>query len=291
MDFETRSEADLRKVGAYKYAQDPSTKVLCLAYRLPGKEVKLWAPALHDFLDPEDLLEYVRKGGVIEAHNAGFEYAVWNYCAVRRYDWPPLHLSQLRCSASKAAALALPRDLESLAKALSLPVEKDMDGRRIMLKMSKPRKPTKNNPALWHDDAEDAAKLYAYCQKDVTVEDAASAAMPDLIAPEQKLWEFSEAMNERGIYADVALCKVARDFCARYERELLEEFSSLTDGEVKTVKQIDRFQEWLLENGVWMDGLTVAEVDDALKREIPAAPRRALEIRRALAKASINKFY
>ena len=37
IDFETRSELDIKKVGAYKYAKHPSTEILCMAYAY-GKE-------------------------------------------------------------------------------------------------------------------------------------------------------------------------------------------------------------------------------------------------------------
>ena len=43
--------------------------------------------------------------------------------------------------------------------------QKDQEGKRIMMKMAKPRKPSKNNPAVWHEDPEDFQKLYEYWQK------------------------------------------------------------------------------------------------------------------------------
>jgi hypothetical protein len=43
IDFETGSETDLTKVGAYNYAAHPSTRVHCLAYTFnAGRTVKVW---------------------------------------------------------------------------------------------------------------------------------------------------------------------------------------------------------------------------------------------------------
>ncbi len=44
LDFETRSECDLVRHGAYTYAQHPSTQVLCMAWAIDDGEVELWTP-------------------------------------------------------------------------------------------------------------------------------------------------------------------------------------------------------------------------------------------------------
>ena len=43
-DYETRSNANLPKVGVDKYAADPSTEVLCAAYAVDDGPVQLWLP-------------------------------------------------------------------------------------------------------------------------------------------------------------------------------------------------------------------------------------------------------
>ena len=45
IDFETRSELDLRKVGLHNYARHPSTDVRCMSFSLDDGEV-------HCFLCP-----------------------------------------------------------------------------------------------------------------------------------------------------------------------------------------------------------------------------------------------
>jgi len=45
IDFETRSAYDI-KYGAYRYAQDPSTEIMCLAILFDGETAAvLWHPA------------------------------------------------------------------------------------------------------------------------------------------------------------------------------------------------------------------------------------------------------
>ena len=70
IDFETYSEADLKKVGAYKYAEHPSTEILCMAYKFPEdpEQVYLWTPEGGDM--PDDLFRAIELGEKIEAHNA-----------------------------------------------------------------------------------------------------------------------------------------------------------------------------------------------------------------------------
>ena len=43
-DYETRSNANLPKVGVDKYAADPSTEVLCAAYAVDDGPVQVWLP-------------------------------------------------------------------------------------------------------------------------------------------------------------------------------------------------------------------------------------------------------
>ena len=47
LDFETRSEAQLvgpKGIGAWKYAEHPSTRIISLAYQIDSGPVRLWIP-------------------------------------------------------------------------------------------------------------------------------------------------------------------------------------------------------------------------------------------------------
>jgi DNA polymerase bacteriophage-type len=130
LDFETRNTVDI-KAGASKYAE--TAEILCLAYSINNGEIKTWRPAEPY---PTDLLDAIENGAEVRAWNASFERAIWLKVMERHYDWPKV--KKWRCTMAAALASGLPGSLENAAKALKLDVEKDMAGRRLMLKMSKP---------------------------------------------------------------------------------------------------------------------------------------------------------
>ena len=87
IDFESRSACDIKTAGGWKYAQDPTTEILCLAFRLPDYpdgHVDLWHPAFPQCALHEEgteglagLFDFVLQGGLLEAHNAFFERGIW----------------------------------------------------------------------------------------------------------------------------------------------------------------------------------------------------------------------
>jgi len=321
IDFETYSELDVRKVGAWRYSEHPSTDVLCLAYRIPGEPMRLWTPYFEpmDNLDkiPTPLLDYIEAGGIIEAHNNEFERAIWENVLVRKYNFPNLPFEQCRCSAAKAAALALPRGLDGLGQALGLETVKDMTGNRLMKKISKPRKPLKaekkklledpdvrelsptkfiHDPSgeeivFRHEKPEEYIRVFEYCETDTLVEEKASEIMPDLSPDELQVWRLDQKINKRGIYCDLKLVNTSLEFIEQYSKELTENLIDLTNGEVQTPGQRDKILAFLESNGLQMPGLTAADVEKSIKDPTtPEICREVLEIRQALSKSSTKKF-
>ena len=70
IDFETRSFADLTKVGLDKYANCLSTEVLCIAFGVYPDVIRLVDKTILNKNFP--LLDHVRNGGMIQAWNAMF---------------------------------------------------------------------------------------------------------------------------------------------------------------------------------------------------------------------------
>jgi DNA polymerase len=146
IDFETRSAYDI-KYGAYRYAQDPSTEIMCLAILFDGETAAvLWHPAYPSLGREEQgrehlerLFGYVKDGCEIEAHNSQFERAIWQFVGVARLAWPAVHPNQWRCSSALAATFSLPRSLDGASQALGLVQEKDKLGHKTMMKLCKPR--------------------------------------------------------------------------------------------------------------------------------------------------------
>ena len=151
IDFETRSACSIKDCGSWRYSLDPTTQVMCLAFRLPNWEAgrtALWHPAFpHLGIEEancpelEELFDWIKEGKLVEAHNCWFERGIWTNICVPKLGWPEVGHRQWRCSAAKAAAYSLPRSLDGCTLALDLRIKKDVEGSKIMKKMAKPRKP------------------------------------------------------------------------------------------------------------------------------------------------------
>lgn len=250
IDFETRSLVDIRKLGAFEYANDESTDILCLAFAIDDGPVGLWTP--DNFLEIERLLDAITAGADVEAHNASFERDIWEAILVPRYGFPEIAFEQWSCSMAKAAIYGLPQSLGGLAKALRLPIEKDDVGRRIMLKLTKPRtaKQQAKDGRVWNEDPEDLQALYDYCIRDVEVERAASKKLPDPTDRERRVWLLDQKINRRGIAVDRELCRGAIAVVEEVKVERSKELAKLTDGEVTAPTQVKRLGAWLWDNGL-----------------------------------------
>ena len=320
IDFETKSECDLRECGAWVYSRHPSTRVMCMAYHLPGyDDVELWHVGYDQYSipespPPEDLFAFIRDGGLVEAHNAFFERAIWRNVMVP-HGWPEVPHHAWRCSASRASACSLPRDLEGGAKAMGLAMEKDMAGRRLMLKMSKPRKPRKDettawmaregltgdyrrfqdhfereNDALWHEEESDLYRLWEYCKQDVRAEMALSGTLPELSARELALWQLDQKMNERGARFDRALAEAALKMAEEWREKLNRELFGMTG--IRRASMRQQVRDWLKDN----EDLDLPDTAaDTLEKHLGSdllgdRARRILQIVRDVNRTSVRKY-
>lgn len=313
MDFETYSEAGqvfrdgkwralpyvsqnkkgLGVVGMQVYAEHDSTEVLSFQYDLKdGRGRRFWKP---DMPNPQDLFDYLAGGGLIEAHNAGFEERIWTHVCVPKYGWPPLPVRQLRCSMAKARAHCMPAALDPLAKALKLTELKDGEGKRLLNKFSVPRNPTKKDPRLRirpEEDLEDAEKLYQYNGQDIVVEAAASARLPDLIEEELEYWFVDQECNRSGVQIDMDAVRAALRLLevqyTRAEAMMLD----ITNGEVETFTQVQRLADWVRGEGVPVESLDQEALDKWLSSDVlPDHVRKALELRQQFGSAAVKKLY
>jgi DNA polymerase bacteriophage-type len=101
-DFETRSRAILKTVGALQYAADPSTEIMCCCYAIDDGPVMLWRPG-----DPApgDFMYAARNPNwIIAAHNDSFETAIEKSIMAPRYHWPIVPIDRHRCTMAMALA-------------------------------------------------------------------------------------------------------------------------------------------------------------------------------------------
>lgn len=286
IDFETRSEISLKQVGAWIYSKYPSTEVMCLSWSDGNLESGQWQIG-----DPEpvNLFKLVSNGNVVEAHNSFFETCIWLNICHRRYGWPEIPFSAWRCSAAKAAAASLPRELGEAGRVMKLSTVKDETyGRWAMLKLSKPR-PRTGGWYDWFDAEDDWAKMLAYNRNDVAAEEALSEALPDLLPTELKVWKLTELINFRGMAIDVEGCRAAVKISEEYAERLTKEFQQITG--LDTAGQRAKFIEWLAIQNIHIANSQAETLDLLLKNGIANTQvKRAIEIVRTLGRASIKKY-
>jgi len=292
LDFETRSEADLKKCGAYEYARHASTEVICAAYMYEGEDVELWTPG-----------EYapIKEGDTIRAHNAEFERCIIHrlhttskyyspYKFSRGY-WPDPDTLIFECTAALASYNALPRRLEKACAALGV-AEKDMAGHRAMLQMAKPR-PTwksKGTGDKYFGGPERLQRLYAYCMDDVIAENALHEALGHLPVTEQRIYDLDQRINRRGVYVDTEAVSGALSIIKQIKVNLCTEIQELTNGYVKKPSERDKIIEWFELQGTTLDNLIADMVENYLSFLKCPTQRRILEIRLEFMKKSTQKF-
>jgi DNA polymerase len=308
-DYECRSTVDLRKVGHHVYAAHCTTEILCAVWIIEHERGKLSEPIIWHTGDPfpANVRELIEAGATVAGHNAAFEAAIDTYLAGPRLGWPVPKLSQLNCTLARAAAQALPLDLDRLGKALRLKVQKDKEGHRLMRQMCKPRKPRKGeDPSgiYWHFDADKLGRLTEYCVTDVRTEIEADHALRPLQDQERPVWVLDQMMNNRGVRIDLNFVGLAKDFAIRATTRAEARMSAITCGAVERVTQIDRLKEWAKSRSVELPVVTKTRrsgeeydteaadkeaLKDLLAGELPDDVRAAFELRLEAGKSSLTK--
>lgn len=293
IDFETYSEADLKSVGAWLYAKHPSTEILCIGYQT-DEEPKIFIPQDEKPQIPDDLRLSIERGDTFHAHNAAFEQSIWHHICYRRWGWPRMDCSRWSCTAATAASFSLPRALEKVSTVMQLSQVKDGAGHRIMLQLSKPKKPTQKNPSpRWTpwDAPEKYETLYEYCKQDIRTEKALAASLRPLPPAERELWLLDQKINFRGIRVDRTAILAALKIIEDHEKNLNAELWQLTGGQVGSVGELKNLQNWLARRGMWFDDLQASTIEEALKKDLPTKEiRRVLEIRAELSMSSTKKY-
>jgi len=310
IDFETRSELDVRDVGAWRYAEHPSTEILVLSFRysysLHGTGARptfRWVPG-EDF--PKHLIEHIRSGGAVEAHNAQFEQAVWYHKLCQ--NGIPMPTKWLDTQAV-CAYRALPLSLDQAGEALGLQTQKDKRGKYLLSQLSSPRKLRKDEkkafdelknqgifdedapyPVKYRNDPDLLEELYRYCDQDVLAEESLSHTLGELPKSEYYVWTMDQKINNRGIQVDLDAVNKALNLIVTYKEKLTKELKELTDGELDSIDKLAKVQQWLSRRGCDMPNMQAHTVSEELKRKDLSPPvRRVLQIRAELSKASTKK--
>jgi len=283
IDFETASKCDLRRTGVIPYARDPSTLVLCLAWKFDGEPVQSWR--IGQSLPPARLFQHVHDGKPVRAWNAEFEFWIWN--EVFRYG-PRLTREQLDDTMARAAYWGLPLKLEQAAEALNLATQKDAAGHRLMLQMCKPRP----DGTWWHEqDPAKLDRLVAYCETDVDVEEAIAAKLPPMPARERSIWLLDKRINERGVSVDLELAAKLQAVTKQAQAQLAQRMHVVTKGTVTSPNQTSQVLAFAKAAGYPHDNLQKDTIRARLKEldPAPSLERDILQVRREAARASTAK--
>jgi len=135
LDFETASECDI-SLGAYRYASDPSTRILMFAIAEDAGEPLLWRfddPYSEEALLAEEMLrKAVSSGSRIYAHNAQFEVAISTYRLEADLGIKPPALEQWRCTLAMCRRAAAPESLAAAAEFFDLGDQKNPIGKALI---------------------------------------------------------------------------------------------------------------------------------------------------------------
>jgi DNA polymerase bacteriophage-type len=294
-DIETRSTADLKKVGAYKYARHPSTEVHCVTYAVGDHgPVKLWLPG--DAV-PEPFVSAQEARWICVAHNAIFDWLILQHILVPRHGFPAIPLEQMRCSSAVVKTVGLPGGLGLAAIALDLPEEfrKDKAGAFVMKQMAKPRKARKNedpDELHWHEDAGRQERLYEYGRGDTASEREIWVQLRSrrLSEFEQRVWLLDQRINGRGFCVDLELARSCKAVAEAVVKEIDRDLARITNGAITSIGQVAKTVQWLQGAGVTIKNLQKETVEETLQNTLlPVPARQVLELRLSGAAAAVKK--
>lgn len=295
LDVETYSELDLTQVGAYRYAAHRSTELLCMSWWDLSRQTspKLWIPG--------DRFPQFRDNTIFAAWNADFEIVILNGRAGRDVGWEHVPLARWYDIQAVAAYNNYPRKLSSAAKfRAKMDPEfihrKDEVGHRVMLQLSRPRKPSKNNPdTRWTREkfSDKYEILYQYCIQDTLVEKEIHDVLDPLPAAEQELWRQNVLVNRRGWALDrdaVEAAIAVADLEMKVLTQSLRDHTGDPDITPSNVKQIS----------TWLEKHTNKTLPDTKRPTLEAIARNpsvsghakeVIRCRLQAGLASIKKYY
>jgi DNA polymerase bacteriophage-type len=285
IDFETRSEADLELVGAWAYAQHPSTKVLCMAVAKDQEE-----PVVYDLFDDTAQPFQFADDDLLLATNVGFEYCIWTFVLKH---WKQPKLEQWRDIQAKLCAHGMPASLEKGALACGAVNKKDSHGEALIRYFCKPIstgefKGEFRSPREFTDRY---SELLRYCTQDVRTQQSIDLDLADISGPELQYWQCTYRTNIRGISIDRDLATGLLQMADQGRRDLDKEIQRVTNNELcaDDFTNHAKITAWVRGRGVFIDGVNKVAVKNALDTEIPDDVRLVLQARQFLGKSSLAK--
>lgn len=276
LDFETQSEAELTEVGLHNYSISPTTKVLCLAWRLVKNldvdkvtSVEIWQPHLGPV--PARLATALEDPTVqIIAFNSAFERYIFQY--VLGIIIPA---SRFQDPQASARYLSLPANLEDVGMVLGLPREmrKDKRGEQLLDLFSYPKTRKKKEGGGtyfndWNSHPAEWVLLLDYCKQDCIAEQEVARRemllgvfpLPDR---ERKIWLFDQRVNDRGMPTDRGFVKKLFAIGSKNKKEK-KDLQNLKTG-LENANSRNQLLPWLKARGYLLGNLRKPNIELVLK--------------------------
>ena len=252
-DFETFSEADIKKVGGWVYSQHPSTEVICMAYAYNDGDPHLWLPGENFrpwFLYPERAGEYN-----LHAWNSAFEYGIIKN--VLKIE--PMPLDYWMDTQAMATAMALPAKLGQCGEALGVSQDKAKDkrGAYLIKRLCSPQ--GKKRTRI--QDPELLEEFYEYCKRDVIAERYIhNNYLMEFSLQERELWKLDQEINFRGIQIDIPNVHHAMAIHQKKTDSLMQELREITG--VENPNSWQQFLPWAKEQGYTGENMQAQTIED-----------------------------
>jgi len=279
LDIESRSKANLRDCGSWRYCADPSTEPLFVCWAVDDGEIQTWRPG-------DSPIPFECDWDII-AHNYGFERPFFEFILVPRFSFPIIPPECWHCTMRLALANAYPAELGLLSQALNLPYRKDPKAIRALREVSRPRK-----NGSWNEDPDKLALVHARCIGDVVATRAVwtHPGLRHLDEAERRLQLLDIKINERGVRIDRAFVTAARAFAVNERNAINVRLSDLTDGAITSIDQVQKLRAAVNALGHEMTTLGKRSVAAVLAHDPDEKTRQLLELRREGARSSVRKF-
>lgn len=297
LDFETYSEADVKKVGSWNYSVHESTLVLCACVAVVAENKP---PRFMTFIEEDTLADSFKhliiNATEIRCWNIAFEYGI----LVNVLKISPEFLIGKMCDTMHLALqLALPKALGQCAQVIGKKdAQKDKRGAELIRKLSVPQK-TKTG-RVRNADPQLLVEMYDYCKQDVVTEMTLHNLFTTVINKtyakegvdfENRVKRLDFDVNCQGIPVDLDLCRGAIAISHALKNQLEIEITELTEGEITNIRQIKKIKNYAKERGVDLETLDANAVKDLLSNNIiDDVIRKILETRQELGRSSIAKF-
>lgn len=316
-DYETASACDIT-LGSYRYASDPTTRILMFAIAQDGSEPELWSLTDPNPRALEMLRTAINTGAPMYSHNAAFELAISTYRMREDIGIAPPHIDQWRCTLAMCRRAAAPESLAEASKFFGLAAPKDPRGKAligIFSDLSKPVKlaspsgeamtvesPILCDPIPWDWKVQlkgakvtltvrEAWDLFCgYCKQDVRVEQELHRKIShfEMKGDVLRSFQFDLRMNWRGVPVNVEALKNAQAFVERQKAKLGARFKQITGLEHS---QRDAVLKWMRARGYSKDNMQAPTVDAILDKPEGMTPEavEALRVRSMISFAALAK--